>query len=380
MEKLRREWVLVGMVFASFLAGGHILLGAAWGGGRDVLQWGVVAGTLMVYILAHLWRNLEKNHLQGDGAGRLYSSLGLANWITLIRASGLAMLAGFLWLPRPAGVAEWIPGLLYLGSASLDYCDGWAARATRRTTLLGETLDMHWDGFGVLVATVLLIQYGVVPVWYGLVGLARYLFLFGMWVRTHIGLVNYPLPPSMARRALAGMQMGFIAVVLLPVFSPPATQGAATLFMLPLMGSFLRDWLAVCGLGQVWNEGGKSRVQNALNQLWKRIPYLLRVVMALNLAAVIWQETRSPAPLWWIVGGAGLGLLLVVLGVLGRTSAVGLILLSGLALKDNAMNGLFWGVLLIGLALMLTGTGRYSLWKADEWMIYNRAGEARPQG
>lgn len=380
MNRLEQEWILVGMLFGGFLVGGTFFLRAAWGGMRDVLQWGVVAGLLMAYILAHLWRNLEKNHPQGEEASGLYSSLGPANWITLIRAGGLAMLTGFLWLPRPAGVAAWLPGLLYLGAALLDYCDGWVARATRRTSLLGETLDMHWDGFGVLVATGLLIQYGVVPVWYGLVGLARYLFLFGMWVRARFGLVNYPMPPSMVRRALAGMQMGFIAVVLLPVFSPPATYGAATLFMLPLMGSFLRDWLAVCGWGQNRNNSGKSRVQHALHQLWKKIPYLLRAVMALTLATVIWQETRSQAPLWWIVGGAGLGLLLVVLGVLGRTSAVGLILLSGLALKENAMNELFWGVLLIGVALMLTGTGRYSLWKADEWMIYNRAGETRSQG
>lgn len=380
MERLRREWILVGTVFGGFLSGGYILLKAAWGEERDVLQWGVVAGMLMAYILAHLWRNLKKNYPQGDGTGRLYASIGLANWITLLRAGGLAMLAGFLWLPRPAGIAGWIPGLLYFGAALLDYCDGWVARATRRTSCLGETLDMHWDGFGVLVASSLLVQYGVVPAWYVLVGLARYLFLLGMWVRTRIGLVNYPMSPSMGRRALAGMQMGFIAVVLLPVFSPPATQGAATLFMLPLMGSFLRDWLAVCGVGQVRNKGGKSWIQNTLNQMWKRSPYLLRVVMAFNLVAVIWQEIRSPAPLWWIIGGAGLGLFLVALGVLGRTSAVGLILLSGLVLKENAMNGLFWGVLLIGVGLMLTGTGRYSLWKADEWMIYNRAGETRPQG
>lgn len=377
MERLRREWVVVGMVFGGFLAGGYFLLRFAWERGWYVVQWGVIAGSLMVYILVHLWRNLEKNHPLGDGSGGVYPTLGMANWITLIRAGGLAMLAGFLGLPRPAGVAEWIPGLLYLGAALLDYCDGWVARVTRRTSFLGETLDMHWDGFGVLVATGLLVQYGVVPIWYGLVGLARYLFLFGLWVRTRIGLRNDPLPPSMARRALAGMQMGFIAAVLFPVFSPPATRGAATLFMLPLMGSFLRDWLVVCGLAWRRDEGGYSRVQNALQQIWEALPYLLRVIMALNLAVVIWQETRSSAPLWWIVGGAGLGLFLVLLGVLGRTSAVGLILLSGLALKENATNGLFWGVLLIGVALMLTGTGRYSLWRADEWVIYHRAGETR---
>ncbi len=366
------------MAFGGFLAGGSALLRAGWVSERHVLQWGVVAGGLMGYILAHLWKNLEKNYTSGDGG--LYSTLGLANWITLVRAGGLAMLAGFLWLPRPAGIAEWIPGLLYFGAALLDYLDGWVARATRRTSLLGETLDMHWDGFGVLVGSCLLVQYGVVPVWYLLVGLARYLFLLGMWVRNRIGLVNYPMPPSMTRRALAGMQMGFIAVVLLPIYSPPVTQGAATLLTFPLMGSFIRDWLAVCGLRWNWNTGVQGWIQTTLNMVWKWIPYLLRVALALNLVVVLCQEIRSPVPLWWMVGGTGLGLVLVVLGVLGRTSALGLILLSGLALKGNAMNGWFWGVLLLGVALMLTGTGRYSLWKADEWMIYHRAGETRPQG
>ena len=90
-----------------------------------------------------------------------------------------------------------------------------------------------------LAACLLLIQYGQAPVWYILVGLARYLFVFGLWLRQKMGLTNYPLPPNRIRRGLAGSQMGFIAVILLPVFTPPATLVAATLFMTPFSIAFL---------------------------------------------------------------------------------------------------------------------------------------------
>jgi CDP-diacylglycerol--glycerol-3-phosphate 3-phosphatidyltransferase len=97
----------------------------------------------------------------------------------------------------------------------MDFLDGYVARVTHRTSRLGEILDMHWDGFGVLVASWLLVLYGQVQAWYLVVGLARYLFVAGMQIRERRGLTNYPLPPSMTRRAMAGAQMGFIAVVLL---------------------------------------------------------------------------------------------------------------------------------------------------------------------
>ncbi len=71
------------------------------------------------------------------------------------------------------------------------------------------------------------------------------------YLRKRRGLPLFDLPPSQIRRPFAALQMGFIAVVLMPVYFPPVTQVAAWVFMLPFLANFLRDWLAVCGLDWV---------------------------------------------------------------------------------------------------------------------------------
>ena len=330
-----------------------------------------------MYQLAHLWRNLEKNHplsLPED----LFPTLGLANWITMARAAFLALLAGFLFLPRPQGPAIWVPGGLYLTAAILDFMDGWAARAAQRTSYLGEVLDMHWDGFGVLVGSLLLIQYGQVPVWYLLVGLARYLFVFGLWLRQRMGKKIFPLPPSPVRRGLAGLQMGFIAVALLPVFTPPATWAAATIFMLPLVIGFVRDWLSVSGLLLPPAEPltSSERQLDAISWVRSWLPLILRAVVVSLLTAALALELNSAAPRAGVLLAGAAGLLLLGLGVMGRAAALGVVLLCGFILREAPLNGLYWAILFVCAGVMLAGTGRYSLWKPEDWLIFHRAGEA----
>ena len=87
----------------------------------------------------------------------------------------------------------------------------------------------------ILIAIGLAIQYGQLPVWYLILGLGRQLFIFGIWVRQRMGLPVYDLPPSDNRRVIAGFQMGFISVMLWPVFAPPLMTLACILFSIPLL-------------------------------------------------------------------------------------------------------------------------------------------------
>ena len=377
LASLRREW---GWVLAANLT---LLAGAAWlmrGGWSDPGAWRAwlgVASAILAYQLFHLWRNLSQN-FAGNGQARLFPTLGLGNWITLLRSALLALLSGFLLTPRPEGWAAWAPGGLYLAAALMDYLDGWAARATGRASRLGEILDMHWDGYGVLVACILLVMYGQAPAWYVLVGLARYLFVAGLWLRERRGQPIYAMQPSMIRRALAGAQMGFIAAILLPVFTPPTTLVAATIFMLPLLGSFLRDWLVVSGVVKIRD------AQEGARPFWERwaaparawLPLFLRGLAVALLLAAIWSEaTHSRA--WGLLLVGGCGLALIGLGVAGRLAALAVMLMSGFVLRNDAQNLLYWAVLLAGTGVLLVGTGKYSLWKPEEWLIYHRPGEAR---
>ncbi|RPJ50253.1 MAG: CDP-alcohol phosphatidyltransferase family protein, partial [Chloroflexi bacterium] len=246
LRSLRREWLVFVLASALFILGGFLVLRKAWPV-APALGWLAVAITLLVYHYIYLWRHLDDNRLKGVPCAPLFPNLGLGNDLTITRAVLTAALAGFLMGPRPEGWLAWAPGLLYLASAGIDYLDGYAARVTHRTTILGETLDMKWDSEALLAAAALSVRYGQTPIPFVLVGLARYLYVFGIWVREKRGLPVYPLPPSRFRRALAGMQMGFAGVVLLPVFEPPATWVAAWLFMVPFLIPFAYDFLAVSG-------------------------------------------------------------------------------------------------------------------------------------
>jgi CDP-diacylglycerol--glycerol-3-phosphate 3-phosphatidyltransferase len=376
LAALKREWRIVLVTGVAIWVIASLLLRPAWPG-LEIARWSGLSGILIAYQLIYLWRNLARNHPQ-DAPESLYQTLGLGNWVTVLRAFFLALLAGFFLLPWPGGAAAWAPGIFYLSAAILDFIDGWAARVTRQTSALGELLDMHWDGFGVLVASILLVQYGQAPVWYLLVGLARYLFLIGLWMRARRGLPNHPLETSGVRRALAGVQMGFIAVILLPVFTPPATQIAASLFMLPLLIGFIRDWFVVCGV--IRSE--TKQAPGMLRGLWVKAkqwaPLGIRAGVFVLLAITLAKQLLAPAPEIWVAVIAGAGLLLIGFGVLGRATALAIVLMSGFLLRESPVNWLNWAILFSSSILMLAGTGRYSLWKPEEWLITHRAGESGP--
>ncbi|RME51962.1 MAG: CDP-alcohol phosphatidyltransferase family protein, partial [Caldilineae bacterium] len=209
------------------------------------LQWAFLAGAVLLVEMLVLWRHLERNRPR-PGAP-LRADLGWGNGVTLARGVAYAFMAGFLFAPRPGGLWNWAPAALYLAAFVADYLDGYLARVTGHTTELGEVLDIEFDGLGILIAVALAVQYGQLPAVFLLLAVARPLFVWGMAWRTRRGLPNHPMTESGWRRLVAGLLMGFVAVVLWPVFTPPATYMAAAVFGLPVAASFLRDWLVVSG-------------------------------------------------------------------------------------------------------------------------------------
>ena len=244
LTSLRIRWLGLALALTLMVTAGSAWFYSAWQPGY-ALRWLVLAMCLSVYLMWVLWRSLPYNHRAGEK--HLFSGFGAGNNLTLVRGILLAALAGFLFSPLPPGGLAWLPGLIYTLAATADLFDGYLARRSNQVTQLGKKLDMSLDGLGVLIASVLVVQYGQVPAWYLLVGLARYLFLAGIWLRRRLGKPVYELAHSSTRRPFAGAQMGLIAVVMWPIFSPPGTYLAATLFALPFLIGFTRDWLTVSG-------------------------------------------------------------------------------------------------------------------------------------
>lgn len=389
--RLRFRWGGFVLVYSLCLWFGYEWLRRAW----DLAlawRWFALATLVLLYALVIFWRGLKDNHRRNEST--LLPHLGAGNTLTLARGLAIGLLAGFLFLPRPmAGLLAWTPAILYTMLSILDYLDGYVARVTNHATRLGEELDGAFDALGLLVAVGLAVWYGQLPGWYLLIGLSRYLFGLGVWQRRRQGLPVYDLPPSSSRRILAGFQMGFITVVLWPLFSPPATTLAGIVYAMPLLAGFGRDWLVVSGQLDPTSTVYRATRERLLRLVRGWLPVLLRLVVVPVSAGFLWPIVAEtdfrrvllawPGSPWPLFSADALGVLAVLttamlaLGVLGRLAGLGLMAPTAMTVLSQGLH-LYNGLLVAGLvALMLLGSGCCSLWQPEERLLRRRAGSRR---
>ncbi len=400
---LRKKWVGLVLLQIMLVAAVALLLVAGWES-LAAFQW--LASTILFSLLYFwmLWRRLELNHPKGEL--NILPDIGPGNLLTIFRGMLLMLLAGFIFLPWPPRWFAFLPGLLYAFAALADLFDGYLARISNHQSLLGEELDLSLDGFGLLIASLLLVQYGQVPIWYLLVGMARYLFVGGIWLRNRLNKPVYPLAENPARRPFAGAQMGFAAVVLFPVFSPPGTFLAVVLFAVPFLTGFLLDWFSVSGistsqfirgenlLGKIPKFVNATRIQSLKQVINKWIPLLLRIALVSLL--IVWLQENYMRlfeslesstfnqflPVFTSFYWVGLlillilgGLVLIAVGAAGRAAA--LLVLFGLGMYLELFQLSVFEVLLVftTIGLFYLGTGPYSLWNPERKIITHRLGE-----
>ena len=320
----------------------------------------------------YLRRVLRQNH--HPNSDQLYPDLGPANLLTIYRGLAYAWMAGFLLLPRPGGPMDWLPALLYVAASVTDVFDGYVARKTDRVSRLGETLDMEFDGLGVLVACMLAVQYGQLPLVFLLVGLARPLFVGGMLLRTRKGLPNHPMTESNQRRIIAGLLMIFLSTVLWPIFKPPETYVVGAVFGGAVTLSFVRDWLVT--IGWIRPDNPTYRIWRARLKMWSLLwlPVGLRILAAGLVSLLVMNlfsgasHLPAAASLFIALVGA-LGGLAVLLGLATR-SASGLVSLASYV--DYAFGGqpaLGLPLLFISSLLIVLGSGHFTLWIPEErWL------------
>ena len=213
------------------------------------IRWCLQASLIVIVILILLGRNLGLNRRGKDEP--LNPSLGAASWVTLARGGLIALLAGFWLQPWPGHEHQgrclaWLPGIIYIAAVLADALDGWVARQTGNQTLLGEYLDTRVDALGILVASLVAVDYGQLPLFYVSAGLAWYLMRLAVWLRKKSGRPCGEVKPRKSARFMAGLQMAFLGIVLLPLLDPPITNVAAVLILVPFLAGFLFDWKMVC--------------------------------------------------------------------------------------------------------------------------------------
>ncbi|MFO8113936.1 MAG: CDP-alcohol phosphatidyltransferase family protein [Halorubrum sp.] len=211
--------------------------------GRWGLSPAVVAGVCWAGLLWYVGYGLDPGRLTGGFWRRL---LGIANAITLARGALYAVVAGFVAVP-PGTTLAWVPALCYGTGVALDNLDGTVAREVGRETEIGRRLDMAFDTFGFVAAPLVAVLWGLLPVWYLAISAARYVFRGAVWLRRVRGLPVGDLPDSDLGRYLAGAQMIFVTVALVPPVPTDLVWTLAPVVLLPSLAVFARDYLAVSG-------------------------------------------------------------------------------------------------------------------------------------
>jgi CDP-diacylglycerol--glycerol-3-phosphate 3-phosphatidyltransferase len=398
LVSLRKGWFLLLILQALLLATGTMIL-LGWWDDQYAIRWLGLAALSSMLFLGNLWRSLKLNTRPGEDD--LLAGFGPGNLLTILRGLFLALLIGFLFSPRPPVWLAWVPGSLYSIVAIADLFDGYLARKFDHQTLLGEKLDLSLDGLGMLFASLLLVQYGQVPAWYLLVGFARYLYLAGIWLLRRIGRPVYDLRPNASRRPFAGAQMGFVAVVLFPVFGPPGTVLAAGLFAVPFLIGFTIDWLQVSGMipsiflqtfdSKDQDQASERDLSNALAtylplgfrislvilmSLWIVQNFLGRIILEyLTAPYTVSNSIIHSHWLVWLLLIIAIGTLMIALGAAGRIAALIVLFGVGLYVNNFGLN-ITETLLVIGAAgLLYLGTGPYSLWNPEHKLITQRIGE-----
>jgi CDP-diacylglycerol--glycerol-3-phosphate 3-phosphatidyltransferase len=387
---LKRRWLrIAAFYFLSILL--FYQLWQFWGAGSHGAGWLIQTAVIAAYCLWVVWRNLPENHRPGETA--VLASFGWGNSLTLLRGLLISMVAGFLFIPWLGGRLAWLPAVLYTTADIADFLDGYVARITNHVTRLGVRLDMEFDGLGLLIVSLLAVWYGQLPRWYLLIGLARYFFLIGLWVREKRNLTNQPLPHSVYRRIFAGFQMGFMSVVLWPILPAEAATIAGTIFALATSASFLRDWLIVVGQLDPQSEPYRVWQGQAYRLFTIYLPLVARLVFTGCFLVLIkrWVPFWQPAGWvtlfnnWHLPWPAFLATLFVfiglvaaamaALGIIGRVMAIVVMFPLGFDMVVNGANFFNGMAIACGVLIMLLGNGALSLWEPEDRFVKQRAGE-----
>ncbi len=390
LARLRREWLITAELYGVALVLMFLLLRTQWVT-ATVLRWGLLALVVQAEVLRVLRRNLDQHHRRGET--RILPGLGTGTALTLFRGGLIGLLAGFLLTPWPTGLLAWLPALLFTLAAITDVLDGYVARVTGRDTHLGEVLDMELDGLGMLIVLGVAIHFGQLPIWFVVIGLARYAFLLGTTICQRFGKPIHEMTPSRTRRLLASQMMAYMSVVLWPIAPRPLAIVAGIVLGVPFLAGFLRDWLVVSGVADPRSPRYWAFLRGVGRLLMWQAPVAIRFVAAASAVIVDVQLMSGfsaavtafaafglPFPTVMTVVFIGLGLVsafALALGAAGRFFAIVLIVL---AMFTFAAQGPWPAtVTAVGASvyLLIFGAGAYSLWRFGDRFFYQRAGDAR---
>ncbi|HID33592.1 MAG TPA: hypothetical protein EYP25_03310 [Anaerolineae bacterium] len=386
LNALQRQWRIAVILYALGLAGLGLALRVHLSLSQTLL-WlglsGLIGFVILSYLAIHLPENIPPGELDP------MPSLGPGTALSLMGGWLLAVMGGFMTLPRPEGALAWLPALAYLAALLADLFDGWLARRSGQVTRLGADLDMTLDGLGVLLAAALAVRWGQWPFWFLIVGLARYLFLWGLAWRQRQGLPTRALEDSVTRRLLAGMQRGFLFATLWPIIPAWLATATGLAFVIPFLVNFTYDWLVASAVIDDRDPDFRAALRR-----WQALAYghaalAIRAGAVAALTITLWQAYSARDAFFSGLAAAGLGVgagwalwfggvaltLLLLMGAAPRLAAavlyapVSFILASGVSFWPGLLA--FYGL----TAVILLGPGPYAPWQPEAGFFTRRLGQ-----
>jgi phosphatidylglycerophosphate synthase len=229
------------------LAGGLVAAALA-GAPGGLLGWRGLSAALALYlVIAFLV-------LRGLGAHLPHGRFGLANGVTLSRATLAALFLGIWGEAVCAGTAigphvRW--GLVAAASCALilDGVDGWAARRSGLASPFGARFDMEIDALFVMTLALTTYGLGQAGAWVLMSGLMRYLFVAAGWLWRTLAA---PVPQRRRRKLVCVLQTVALIAALAPPVGPAAASLVCALGLALLFYSF--------GIDSLWLAGVISRL------------------------------------------------------------------------------------------------------------------------
>ncbi len=175
------------------------------------------------------------------GAHYPFPRFGAANFVTMLRVSLVAGVAGLIGEPASERIA-WLAIGAVVVVAVLDGVDGWLARRSGGTSAFGARFDMETDAALILILALLVWLHGKAGAWVIVCGLMRYGFVAAGFA---LPWMAGPLRSTMRGKSVAVGQFIGLGAALLPVVSVPISNVIAALTLATLIWSFAVDiaWL-----------------------------------------------------------------------------------------------------------------------------------------
>jgi phosphatidylglycerophosphate synthase len=162
--------------------------------------------------------------------GVLFSTAGSANFCTQLRGLAASFLLGRLVGGVPTATALTL--LVFLWGIITDILDGQVARRTATQSKLGQITDGEADFCLYLAVTIVLIQNSILPVWVGILMLARFLLPLLAALASYFIFAHPVRFGSTIWGKYAGLAQCLYFLVLL---APPQLAGITRMVNLPLL-------------------------------------------------------------------------------------------------------------------------------------------------